>query len=154
MTNPGAKLKHLQEFYLFFLCLFCSYPPAWADTNETQSTSIIKQDRFYLESSCPKQGIQEIILRKDGSFELTSFFKETKLRKAEIRGHWQLDESILTFSWEQNSMLFKVRSRVHNFMQKKFLFLSFKVIPDNSHPAFNECEFVDRRILDNFLKSS
>jgi len=130
------------------LCLLCNRQSGAGEVDETVSLS---QDRPYLESNCPLEGIQELILRKNGEFELTSYIKATNTRQQEFKGQWKLQDTLLRLDWVKQSMTFQTKSIVHNFIREKFLFLSFKAISGTPGNPLAKCEFVDKRVLDRFL---
>ena len=151
MINRLTNTKHPASYFFAFPLLLCLLCNCQTQASEEDNTTSLSQDRPYLESNCPMDGIQEIILRKNGEFELTSFFTATNTRKQEFRWHWQLQGTLLRFDWGKSSMTFQTKSVVHKFIREKFLFLSFKTLAGKPTNPLNKCEFVDRRVLDRFL---
>lgn len=125
-----------------------------AENSSTAQHTQISEDRYYLEAKCPPEGIQELVLRRNQRFELTSFLSKTKKRERKASGEWRLEDESLSLVTEQQSMRFAVKSRVHTLVGEKFLYLSFKAVPTEKPHMLNECEFVDRRVLTHFLQAN
>ncbi len=151
MSSRPANNTHPASCFLAFLLLLSLLCNSRLLASKEDDAAYLSQDRPYLESSCPMDGIQELILRKNGEFELTSYIEATNTRKPEFRGHWLLQDTLLRFDWADQSMTFQTKSVVHNFIREKFLFLSFKAMPGKPGNPLDNCEFVDRRVLDRFL---
>lgn len=130
---------------LFLLVLSISKSISAADALQ------IKENRYYLESKCEMNGIQEFLLATDGNAALTSYFIKDKKRLTEFEGKWYLKENFLEIHWDDNSALFGVSSKVHQLTRDKFLYLSFKSINKDEKGILDDCEFVDRRVLDHFF---
>ena len=121
------------------------------DSAQQGKTMELSEDRYYLESECPRPGIQEVLLKSNGDFVLTTFNADTRHRITEFEGEWSMDREIRSLRWDREVARFQTRSRVHQLIGEKFLYLSFKHLHGEGTDTFSECEFVDRRVLDRFF---
>lgn len=136
---------------LFLANLLLSASLCAAELNDDAGGPVLSEDRYYLEATCPAKGIQELLLRANHSYVLSTFIPETRGRERHLEGQWELQDDLLYLHADGTSIGFRVKSRVHRLLDKKFLYLSFRALAAPKAHFLVGCEFVDRRVVSHFL---
>ena len=111
------------------------------------------KDRVFIESYCTMQGLQELILKDNGEFTLTTYLNRKTPLKTELKGSWSLKSQKLRLKNEEIELLFIVSNKPIEISGQHLLVSYMEPVKGLSEHSLNECEFTDKRILERIIKS-